>query len=142
MQKALEKGAVHRRDEADPRWQANYDLIYAQLIAYQARIWEYGASLEAFIKNPSVVPLTKPPDLHLVHWNVAVRKETLTKESKPYIERAREVFELVMQNHPGTPWAARADGELTRGFGVDFQPEYHRPDRSPPGGVTVPIPKL
>jgi hypothetical protein len=142
VQKALEKGAVHRRDEADPRWQANYDLIYAQLIAYQARIWEYGASLEAFIKNPSVVPLTKPPDLHLVHWNVAVRKETLTKESKPYIERAREVFELVMQNHPGTPWAARADGELTRGFGVDFQPEYHRPDRSPPGGVTVPIPKL
>jgi len=141
-QKALEAGAKYREEEADPRWQANYDLIYAQLIAYQARIWEYGASLEAFIKNPKVVPLTKSPDLRLVHWDVVVRKPTLTEESKPYIERATKLFKGVMNNYPGTPWAARAEKELKRGFGVDFRPDYRRPYKAPPGGVTVKVPKL
>ncbi|HPM81356.1 MAG TPA: VWA domain-containing protein [Candidatus Anammoximicrobium sp.] len=143
VQKALEKGAHHRTQEADPRWQANYDLIYAQLVAYQARIWEYDAALEAFIKEPKVVPLTKPPDLRLVHWNVTVRSQTLTKESGPYIERAAELFRSVMENHPGTPWAGRAHGELQRGFGVDFVPEYRRVYPEPPkGSKLAPIPKL
>jgi hypothetical protein len=142
VQHVLEVGQEYRRNEADPRWQANYDLIYAQLIAYQARIWEYGAALEAFVKEPKVVPLVRPPDQRLMHWNVVVRKPTRTSESLPYIERAETLFQQVIDNHPGTPWAARAAGELTRGFGVDFQPEYHRPYRVPPNGVTVPIPKL
>jgi hypothetical protein len=142
VQEALEQGARYRAEEADPRWRANYDLLYAQLVAYQARIWEYGASLEAFIKTPKVVPLTKPPNLRLLHWDVTVRTSTLTEESKPYIERATELFQVVIDNHPGTPWAARAQGELKRGFGVDFRPDYHPPYRDPPGGVTIPVPKL
>ena len=142
VQKALEQGAHHRTAEADPRWQANYDLIYAQLVAYQARIWEYSAALEEFIKRPKVVPLVKSPDLRLVHWDVTVRVPTLTKESQPYIERASKLFELVMENHPGTPWAARAYGERQRGFGVDFVPEYQRPSRGTPEEKRVPIPKL
>lgn len=143
VQKALERGAHLREQEADPRWQANYDLIYAQLVAYQARMWEYNAALEAFVKKPPAVPLAKPPDLRLVHWNVTVRAQTLTKESRPYIERASELFRIVMDNHPGTPWAGRAHGELQRGFGVDFVPEYRRPSPwSGPSDQLKPIPKL
>ena len=76
-----------RRYEESPRWQANYDLLYAQLIAYQARMYEYGAyidqfakDVEAYVKNPAnpknafkpppktkAAPMgkskTKPPDL-------------------------------------------------------------------------------
>lgn len=143
VQRALEKGAHHREQEADPRWQANYDLIYAQLVAYQARMWEYMAALEAFVKDPKVVPLTKAPNLRLIHWDVTVRKQTLTKESGPYIERAGELYRLVMENHPGTPWAGRAHGELQRGFGVDFVPEYRRVyPELPQGTRLVPVPKL
>jgi hypothetical protein len=142
VQEILEDGSQFREEEADPRWQANYDLIYAQLVAYQARIWEYGAALEAFINEPKVAPLTKPPDRHLVHWDVVVRKPIRTEESKPYIERATELFQIVIDNHPGTPWAARAQNELQRGFGVDFHPDYHRTYYDPPGGVTIPVPKL
>jgi hypothetical protein len=140
VQKALETGARFRRDEADPRWQANYDLIYAQLVAYQARIWEYGAALEAFIKAPKTAPLTKSPNLELVHWDITCRKPVRTEESQPYIERSQQLFETVIENHPGTPWAARAQWELARGFGVDFVPDYEPP--IPPGAITVPIPKL
>ena len=145
VQKALEQGAHHRQQEADPRWQGNYDLIYAQLVAYQARMWEYGAALEAFIQKPKVVPLTKEPDLRLVHWDIAVRKETRTKESKAYIDRASELFRQAMENHPGTPWAARAGIELKRGFGVDFSPDYwpsYRGKYDGPKSDLIPIPKL
>lgn len=142
VQQALEQGSELRHTEADPRWQANYDLIYAQLIAYQARIWEYGASLKAFVDDPPTVAPTKPPNRQLVHFNASVRRKTLTEESKPYIERATELFHAVIQDHPGTPWAQRAASELERGFGVEFRPEYRRPYAKPSGGVTVPIPKL
>ncbi len=142
VQVILEDGSQYRDEEADPRWQANYDLIYAQLVAYQARIWEYGAALEAFVRKPTIVPLTKPPNRHLFYWNVHVRNETLTTESLPYIEKARRLFRVVIENHPGTPWAARAQNDLQRGFGVDFQPEYRQPYYNPPGGVTVAVPKL
>jgi len=140
VQKALEEGAVLREREANPRWQGNYDLMYAQLIAYQARIWEYGASLEEFIKNPKTAAPTKPPKLHFVHWDVVCRKKTLTEESKPYIERSTELFKVVKQNHPGTPYAGRADWELKRGFGVDFRPDYDPIYATPK--VTIPVPKL
>jgi len=140
VQKALEEGASYREREADPRWQGNYDLMYAQLIAYQARIWEYGASLEEFIKNPKTAAPTKPPKLHFVHWDVVCRKKTLTEESKPYIERSTELFKVVKQNHPGTPYAGRADWELKRGFGVDFRPDYDPIYATPK--VTIPVPKL
>jgi hypothetical protein len=145
VQKALELGARYREQEADPRWQANYDLIYAQLVAYQARMWEYGAALEAFIQRPKVVPLTKPPDLRFVHWNVVVDSPTRTKESQAYIDKASALFRLTMENHPGTPWAARAHGELQRGFGVDFAPEYWHSYRGKPGASgakPLAIPKL
>ncbi|MBC8873179.1 MAG: VWA domain-containing protein [Planctomycetes bacterium] len=141
VQKVMEGGAMHREQEADPRWQANYDLIYAQIVAYQARIWEYGASLEEFIKNPKTAPLTKSPNLRLVHWDVTTRAQILTEESKPYIERATELFNVVVANHPGTPWAARAQRELKRGFGVDFRPDYDPPYLKPTGKV-IPVPKL
>ena len=36
-EKAMEEAANLRQQETSPRWQANYDLIYAQIIAYQAR---------------------------------------------------------------------------------------------------------
>lgn len=145
VQQALEQGARHREQEADPRWQANFDLIYAQLVAYQARMWEYGAALEAFVQKPKVVPLTKPPDLRFVHWNVTVRSPTRTKESQAYIDKASGLFRLTMENHPGTPWAAHAHNELQRGFGVDFAPEYWRSYRGKSdasGAKRQAIPKL
>ncbi|MCO6459685.1 MAG: VWA domain-containing protein [Pirellulaceae bacterium] len=140
-EKALAEAARLRQQEANPRWQGNYDLIFAQIVAYQARVYEYGASLEAFIQNPKVVPLTKSPNLRLVNWDITTRKQTLTGDiAQPYIDRATDMFNEVIRNHPGTPWAARADWELKRGFGVDVVPDYEPPyvEVSNP----IPVPKL
>lgn len=140
-QKALEKIRPLREREAAPRWQANYDLMYAQLIAYQARIFEYGAYLEWFMKNPKVVPLTKSPNLTLTHWEIHTRKELLRpEESQSYIDLADELFEAVIHEHPGTPWAARAKDEQVRGYGVGLVPVYE-PPYPQPSGPLQPIPK-
>jgi hypothetical protein len=125
-EKALLDGKHLREQEADPRWQANYDVILAQLIAYQARIYEYGVALDEFIKQPKTAPPTKS-NKRLVHWDIGTMKKTRTEESKPYIERANDRFVKIREDHPGSPWSARANWEMRRGFGVDLFPEYRIP---------------
>ncbi|MFV1968251.1 MAG: vWA domain-containing protein [Pirellulaceae bacterium] len=139
-EKALADGASLREQEVDPRWQANYDLIIAQIVAYQARTYEYGVALDDFMKNPKIVPPTKSPDLRLEDWDIATTKKTRTEESKPYIERANTLFKAVQEKHPGSPWAARAQWELRRGYGVNVVPDYERPPKIVPN--PSPIPKL
>jgi hypothetical protein len=152
-----------RKYEESPRWQANYDLLYAQLIAYQARMYEYAAyidqfanDLEAYIKNPAnpknaftpppktkAAPMgkskTKPPDLVHDEWHIRTRAKTITGDKiKPYVERATAQFKQLIEDHPGTPWAARADYEVKRGFGVELVPSYDVPYREPSGKIPVP----
>lgn len=143
-QQAVEEVAEYRQQEASPRWQANYDLLYAQLIAYQARIYEYAAYLEQFINEPKKAPLRKDPDLRLIHWAVRTRNQTLTGEvSEPYIAKASQLYERILVEHEGTPWAARAELELRRGFGVELVEVYWSPPPTlPPGTKIAPIPKL
>jgi hypothetical protein len=139
--KELEKVKRLRDEEPEPRWKANYDLMAAQLLAYQVRMLEHGLYLEEFVKKPKVVPLTKPPNLRLTYWDLNTRKERLTGDKTlPVIEQATALFKQVIEDHPGTPWAARAQWELNRGYGVTLDPYYEPPyqDVSNP----IPIPKL
>ena len=141
-QKELEKLQKLREREVSPRWQANYDLMYAQLVAYQARIYEYGAYLEWFIKNPKRVPLTKSPNLTMTHWEIRTRKQLLQEDkTRPYIDEATEWFQAVQRDHEGTPWAARAKQELARGFGVELI-EVYEPPYPTPSGPVQPVPKF
>ena len=63
------------------------------------------------------------------------------QQSQQYIDRANELFQKVIDYHPGTPWAARAQWELRRGFGVHLTPHYRAPYRNYTG-PPIPIPKL
>ena len=137
-EKALAAGKKLRDQEVEPRWRGNYDVIYAQLVAYQARIYEYGVALEVFMREPKTAPLMRGTD-RLVHWDVGTVKQVRTEESKPYIDRATDLFKEVEEMHPGTPWAARAAWEMRRGFGVDLYPDYHHPYN---GTVTIKPPNL
>jgi hypothetical protein len=131
-----------RKDEASPRWQANYDLLHAQLVAYQARMYEYGACLEDFINNPKTAKRTRSPNLTLVHWDIRTRQPLREPDKvRPYVERATAMFESILEEHAGTPWAARAEHELRRGFGVELIPDYDIPHPTPTAPL-IPVPKL
>jgi hypothetical protein len=146
---AAEKALAEQRRTRDgdplPRWRANYDLLYAQVMAYKVRIYEYGAYLTEFLKQPKPVPLRMPPNLTLGRWDVAHRSQTTTGElTAETIEKSAKLFQQIVAEHAGTPWAARAEWELARGFGIELQEIYYPPP-SPPGPgvrVTIPIPKL
>jgi hypothetical protein len=142
-----------RRYEASPRWQANYDLLYAQLIAYQARMHEYVACLEEFAKDMDAYRRNpgdsknkfKPPPASnaakLIHdeWHIRTRAKTRTGDKvKTLIERSTALLKDIVANHKGTPWAARADYELKRGFGVELVPHYDHPNTP----SSIPVPKL
>jgi hypothetical protein len=136
-EQALIAGKKLREQEADPRWQANYDLILAQLVAYQARIYEYGVALDAFIAQPKTAPPTKGNAI-LHNWDIHTVKNIRTQEAQPYIDRARSMFAEIKREHPGSPWAARAQWELDRGFGVDLRPDYDLPYKNVPNAMKPP----
>jgi hypothetical protein len=141
--KALEAIRSHRDKELSPRWQANYDLIYAQLLAYTARSYEYGASLERFILNPKQVPFEKPKFLRLSSWVIRASSSTVGGNlTASYVQRSSEMFEQLIQDHPGTPWAARAQWELERGFGFELREHYSYYGPRPPSKPGTPRPKI
>ena len=47
---------------------------------------------------------------------------------KEHEQRARELFEYVITEHPRTPWARRAQYELGMGFGMQFYDAFRDPN--------------
>lgn len=114
-EKVLEKLKPLRNREYTPRWRANYDLMYAQIITYKVRIYEYGAYLEAFMKQPKLIKNPLGATKKTTHWDIATRAETMTGDkTKEYVVLAKKLLDGVIKEHAGTPWAARAMGACTR----------------------------
>ena len=149
--KQLDKMRRLRNEEPDMRWRANYDLTYAQLLAFKVRMFEYGAFFEDFCRNPRTAPMTKQAEwlgkrqtVTMQHWRLTTRKSMLTGEiTEATMKKANELLAQVVKDHPGTPWAARAQWELKRGYGVDVYPYYEGPWREiPKGEKRIPVPNL
>jgi len=127
---AFENIRDQRNQEADPRWQANYDLLYAQIVAFKVRAIEYAEYVEAFVKTPKTITNPLGPTKKTNFWEIRTRKKTLTGDRvADDIARAEKMLRAVMKDHAGTPWATRAQIELRRGFGVELV-EYYLDPRS------------
>lgn len=112
-----------RHQEPSPRWQANYDMLLAQSVAYRVRAIEYMAYLDGFLKSPKALK-----DPKTTHWHMVALPRTITGEmTDADVARAKELFQAVITNHPGTPYESRARWEINRGFGVEMVEHYHDP---------------
>ncbi|PQO27652.1 hypothetical protein C5Y96_19185 [Blastopirellula marina] len=148
---AAENNRNLRDDSTSLRWNANYDLLYGQLLAYRARAFEYGAYLTKFADNPPAPP-QMPAYMEFRGWRLATTDElSAPDKTEADISLSRDVLQFVMQEHAGTPWSTRASWEIKRGFGVKLEPIFfdtrriNRPRPGPPGGpprMPVQIPKL
>jgi hypothetical protein len=101
--------------------------------------------LALFKTNPK--PFDPPkPNRALRRWVLRERAQTVAdKITKPLIDDSTQLFQLVIAQYPGTPWATRAQFELSRGFGIDLNAEYFNPNPPPGNGrprVNVPRPKI
>jgi hypothetical protein len=131
----LDKIKPLREREESQRWRANFDLAYAQVLAYRVRLFQFLLQMDAFLNN---FPQPKDPKNNV--WNIGRvhemlaptdRQIKLTKvdmdELKKQLELARAQFEYVKKQHPGTPWAHRAEYELNQGFGMKFVEGFRDP---------------
>lgn len=140
-EKAMKDNRKLRDREPSPRWRAHYDLILAQLLAYRARTFEYGVYMAEFKKNPKPFD---PPTAHraLWRWDVHGRARTLGESlTKPDIDESTKMFQEIMREYAGTPWATRAKWELSRSFGFELMAHYHDPNPPPPKPGTKPPPR-
>lgn len=132
---ALEKIKPLREKEQSQRWRANFDLTYAQVLAYRVRLFQFLLVMDEHLNN-----FPKPASEQHNVWNVqrtpdmqtpTDRQVKLTKVDTEELNKqlgiARAQFEFVRKTHPGTPWANRAELELNRGFGMRFQSEFRDP---------------
>lgn len=131
----LEAVRPQRALEASLRWRAAYDLAFAQLHLFRLRLFQF---LLAMDDHANRMPAPTRSDSN--EWNFWWDRRTLVPNEEQYI-RLRAAFGLTMTrdeyiamvkeqeqftlnlmqqvraDHPGTPWAARAETELNSGFG-------------------------
>jgi hypothetical protein len=152
MNQAVHQLETLRKDrdvEADPRWRAAYDLVYAQLLAYRVRVFQYMLAMDNHVKTDP-----KPKNPKSNHWHrdwtaqLIVPSEQQvkaanvdTKELEAQRKKALEMYELIIKEHPGTPWAQRAESEKRASFGVKFTEHYWDPRRNDPA-IVAKIPKF
>ncbi len=76
-----------------------------------------------------------PDDEQVLQTNVNL------KELDAQEKRARELFQLVLTEHAGSPWARRAEYELGTGFGMIFAEGFSDP-RYSEVGKSIKLPKF
>jgi hypothetical protein len=160
----LEKIKPLRAREESSRWRAAYDLAYAQCLSYRVRLFQLMLLLDNhMVKKPQP---SKPKARTKPHneWNLRraprqiipddpqfarLQKAYGIKKSKgEYLgelkiveDSAREAYQLVIQEHAQTPWARRAQQELTWGFGMAISSRYWNPEYKRVG-KSIKIPKF
>lgn len=131
----LERIQGLREREESWRWRAAYDLIRAQILAYRVRLFQYLLALDQHVKQN---PKTSKPESNF--WDIHIQQQLLppdpeqvkiTKVNWDELEKQRqtaeELYKFVIEEHPGTPWANRAQRELSEGFGVGFHDIFWDP---------------
>jgi len=136
-QKGLESVAALRAREKSPRWRANYDLIYAQVISYQARLQEYGWYMAEFKRNPkpvkNILGASRPTNGWWVHVIPRLLKPDVTQAQR---DKADGLFRELQKEYAGTPWGERAKDEINRGYGIELVEGHDNPRGIP--GLVVP----
>ena len=126
IQRRLEQAAKERDRDPEKRWQAHYDLMLAQTVAFQVKAYEYRALMSSISKSPPLAKHQPSPD-NIVNWAVNHSREPLAPRNemaKKYVE-AELLLKEVTVRHSKTPWADLAQDILNRGLSVRLDEEVH-----------------
>ncbi len=132
----MEKVRPERAQESVQRWRAGYDLALAQLYIFRIRLFQYLLAMDKHANH-----MVKPVDPKANEWNFWWDSSAAIEPDEAQYERLKAAFGMKMtrdeylamvkeeetasierlkaiqQDHPGTPWARRAETELSWGFG-------------------------
>jgi hypothetical protein len=134
----LEEVKPLRAEESSQRWRANYDLITAQLLSYRVRLFQFLLALDQHVASPPKLKDIKHNKWHIIFrqkmvepdseqftrikqlYKLKIEREEFLQELKEQQSRSRKLYQFVVAEHPGTPWARRAESELRTGYGITF----------------------
>jgi hypothetical protein len=112
LYEVLREGARARAELSGPRWQAGFDLAFGRVCAAKARIDGYNAMLAGLKRGRNFENPTSTT------WILEASDVTEASSSlRNLAQRATTHLQRVMDEHPGTPWAAIAEYELKTPFG-------------------------
>ncbi|MEZ6065895.1 MAG: vWA domain-containing protein [Planctomycetaceae bacterium] len=145
----VEKLRPERDVEPDARWRAAYDLVYAQLLSYRVRGFQYLLAMDNQLREK---PKPKSPKSN--YWDREYTGKMIeptpeqikitgvdTAELEAQRLKALETYDFIIAEHPGTPWAQRAEQEKRWGFGIHFIDRYWDPKRFDPAEIAK-VPKF
>jgi len=116
---ALQKLTLARQAEPSPRWQANYDFVTAAVKARIAHINEYNFVLGK-IRKDELPALT--PGVH-GGWRLEpTEKLSAPRDVRDLADEARQAFDRLIRERPGTPWEVLARRERVTLLGLQWQP--------------------
>ncbi len=120
LEEALDglKDVAARRAREDGRWQANYDFIKARVLAQMAQLEEHQALLGQMRREPPPLDRARHSGWRLAPSETVRGGRLATSLSR----RARQGYEALIREHPGTPWEALARRELAAPLGLEWQP--------------------
>lgn len=134
----LEKVKPLRASEATQRWRAGYDLALAQLYMFRLRLYQYLLAMDKHANSAEMPKLKNPKSNEWNLWwdsskaivpdetqfsrlktafGMKMTLEEYTAMVKTEEAAAIERMKAVINDHPGTPWARRAETEVSWGFG-------------------------
>jgi len=115
------------RDAEPKRWQANYDYMLAQCKARLAWMNEYDLALGSI--RTEVLPTLKPgQDGYRL---ISQEKMKVKKEAK-YAEEAKEIYQKIIMEFKGSPWAIQAKRDKAQSLGLAWQPFSSKAATEPP----------
>ena len=89
---------------------------------------EYGWYMAEFIKTPKAIKNPLGPARATNGWDVGTVKRLLKPEvTQANRDKADALFKQVQADYAGTPWAARAQEELNRGYGIELHEDFDDP---------------
>jgi hypothetical protein len=107
------------RADQPMRWQAHFDYALAQTKARIAFLQEYNLAL-GNIKT-EVLPPRDPKRGH-DGYKLVSNATMKARDAKKLAEEAREVFDRIVAEFPGTPWAVQAKRDRGLNLGLAWQP--------------------
>ncbi len=133
----LKLGEADREKETTPRWQAGFDLALGRVLAVKVRTESYNAMLAKAKRG------LKFEEEKNNTWVLAPADEiSVGSQLENSADKARELLERVVKDHPGTPWALLASRELEQPLGWKWTETFTdlAPPRPPAAGGPAPPP--